>query len=58
MNVGDTGIVTSVLRPSGKARFNELLYDVVSEGDFIDSGTEIEIKKISGTKIVVSRKTV
>jgi len=58
VNVGDTGIVTSVLRPSGKARFNELLYDVVSEGDFIDSGTEIEIKKISGTKIVVSRKTV
>lgn len=57
VNIGDTGIAASVLRPCGKARFNELLYDVVSEGDFIDSGTEIVIKKISGTKIVVSRKT-
>lgn len=56
VNVGDIGVISSGLRPSGKARINGSFHDVISEGEFIDSGTEIEVKKIVGTKIIVTRK--
>ncbi|MDO5577153.1 MAG: NfeD family protein [Fibrobacter sp.] len=56
VNVGDIGVISSGLRPSGKARINDSFHDVISEGEFIDSGTEIIVKKIVGTKIIVTRK--
>lgn len=54
--VGQTGIVSSALRPSGKARFNEEILDVVAEGEFIEKDQEIIISEINGNRIVVSRK--
>ena len=47
------GTVFSTLRPSGKAHINGKLVDVVSEGDFIDPGTQIEVVEVAGNRVVV-----
>lgn len=52
---GLQGKALSPLRPSGKAAFNggTLILDVLSEAGMVQSGEKIEIKKISGSKIIV-----
>ncbi|MCA9191422.1 MAG: hypothetical protein KDB03_06665 [Planctomycetales bacterium] len=52
-NIGSHGVSESVLRPSGKARFNGHLVDVLSEGDYIDPGTPIEVIRRESNKTVV-----
>jgi membrane-bound serine protease (ClpP class) len=47
------GIAESDLRPAGIARFGELRQSVVTEGEFIASGTSIQITEIRGSRIVV-----
>ncbi len=54
--VGDQGMSESVLRPSGKVIFNKQLVDVVTEGDYLDPGTPVEVIRREGNRIVV-RKT-
>jgi len=53
IKVGDVGQVISKLRPVGRARFGDATVDVVAEGDFLDTGTMVEIIKIRGNKVVV-----
>ncbi len=53
VGVGDRGLAASMLRPVGKATFGESFVDVVSEGSFIEHGTEIEIVRVAGNRIVV-----
>jgi membrane-bound serine protease (ClpP class) len=55
VRVGARGEVVSKLRPAGKARFGELLVDVVAVGEFLDAGTRIEIVAIHGNRVVVQR---
>ncbi len=55
--VGDVGICESGLRPAGKARFGSMLVDVVSEGDFLEDGTEVEVVERYGNRVVVRRTT-
>lgn len=55
IRVGDTGVVAKPLRPSGKAQFNETMYDVITEGEFIENGTPVVITLIEGMRIVVTR---
>ena len=43
------GTALSVLRPSGKAKFAEQIVDVVTEGEFISSGTPISIVQADPT---------
>lgn len=50
---GDRGTTASMLRPVGKASFDEHFIDVVSEGSFIEHGTEIEVVRVAGNRIVV-----
>ena len=50
---GDRGVAESTLRPSGKASFGEKFLDVVSDGGYIDHGTEIEVIRVAGNRIVV-----
>lgn len=47
------GIAVSDLKPIGKAEFNNKAYEVTSHGHLIESGTEVEIIRISGHKIIV-----
>lgn len=53
VQIGETGITTSPLRPGGKIEIGDLLLDVVSEGDFIDSGQTVRVIAKQGARVVV-----
>jgi len=56
IKVGDTGMSSSRLAPSGKGLINNILVEVHSLGNFIDEKEEIEVVKIEGIKIIVKLK--
>ncbi|MFH1288260.1 MAG: NfeD family protein [bacterium] len=51
--LGKTGKTASILRPSGRAVFDDKILDVLSEGEFIDKDTTVKVVKIDGSKVVV-----
>lgn len=53
--VGLQGVTLSICRPSGKAKIGTERYDVVSEGDFLEKGETIIVRKVDGNKIVVRK---
>lgn len=54
--IGDIGIAMTLLRPSGKVKIKDEVFDVVTEGEFIKKGTPVKILEINGNRIIVSRK--
>lgn len=50
----DRGLAISALRPSGRAGFGERVVDVVTEGDFIASGTPVRVVRVEGASVVVA----
>lgn len=58
LQIGRTGTALTLLRPSGKAKIDGEVYDVLTQGEFLTKGSDIRVLKIEGTKIVVQeRKT-
>ena len=55
-NVGDLGIAMTFLRPSGKIKIENEIFDVITDGEFIEKGTSVKISEIKGNRIIVSRK--
>jgi membrane-bound serine protease (ClpP class) len=55
VGVGDEGEALKPLRPSGKAKIGAVSVDVISDGEFIESGTRIRVIEISGNRIVVEK---
>ena len=53
--IGETGRTTTVLRPSGKARFGELLVDVTGDSFFIEPDSLVEVVDVQGSKVIVKR---
>jgi membrane-bound serine protease (ClpP class) len=53
--LGQVGTATSMLRPSGMAKFGDRYVDVVTEGDFIAPGTPLQVVEVEGTRIVVKK---
>ncbi|MBU5675670.1 nodulation protein NfeD [Alkaliphilus sp. MSJ-5] len=53
--IGQTGIVTTPLRPSGTISIDEELLDVISEGQFIEKEELVKISRIEGSRIVVQK---
>jgi membrane-bound serine protease (ClpP class) len=51
--LSEVGTAFSTLRPSGKAHINGKLVDVVSDGGFIDPGTQVEVVEVAGNRVVV-----
>lgn len=51
--LGREGRTTTVLRPTGIAEFDGVRLNVVSEGEFIPSGTSVRIVRIEGSRILV-----
>lgn len=51
--VGRQGMTQTQLRPAGVAVIDGQRYDVVSEGSFIERGTQVEVIFAEGTRIVV-----
>ncbi|MCL2365991.1 MAG: hypothetical protein FWC75_02965 [Oscillospiraceae bacterium] len=54
--MGKTGTVSTSCRPSGSADFDGVKLDVVSNGEFIEKGTLVEVIEIEGNRIVVKAK--
>ena len=50
---GMQGTATTVLRPSGKARFADHVVDVITEGEFIPPKTPITVIQTDGMRVVV-----
>lgn len=53
--IGETGRTTTMLRPTGKARFGELLLDVIADGYFIEPDVLVEVLDVQGTRVTVKR---
>lgn len=55
--IGETGRTTSPLRPTGKARFGNLLIDVTADNFFIESDSLIEVVDVQGNRVIVKKWT-
>jgi membrane-bound serine protease (ClpP class) len=51
--VGETGRTTSPLRPTGKARFGNLLIDVTADGFYVETDSLVEVVDVQGTRVIV-----
>ena len=58
VDIGSVGITASALRPSGKAIFGDSYMDVVSDGAYVDHGTQVEVIRIAGNRIIVRVRAV
>ncbi|MBN1597378.1 MAG: NfeD family protein [Bacteroidales bacterium] len=54
--VGDTGETISRLNPIGKAMFNGKMFEVRSDGNYIDQHKEIVVTRVDKNKIYVETK--
>ena len=55
--LGKKGRTISALRPGGRVDIDGRPVDVVSVGDFIDAGIEVQVERIEGMRIVVGPAT-
>ena len=53
--VGDIGVTTTLLRPSGKIKIKDDIFDGITQGEFMEKGTPVKILQIQGNRIIVSR---
>ena len=51
--LGLTGKVITTLRPTGTAEFDGVRLNVMSDGEFIEAGTEVQITRVEGVKVIV-----
>ncbi|RMF37412.1 MAG: hypothetical protein D6753_17595 [Planctomycetota bacterium] len=51
--VGALGIAYCDLRPSGKARFGDQIIDVLTEGDFVEEGSQVKVIRHEGNRVIV-----
>jgi membrane-bound serine protease (ClpP class) len=51
--IGEVGVAVSPLRPGGKAQFGAKIQDVITQGDFIQRGTQVKILEFSGHEAIV-----
>jgi membrane-bound serine protease (ClpP class) len=53
--IGKIGVTDSALRPSGKAVFDEKVYTVEADGEYVDLGRGIVVTRVRGNRIIVKR---
>lgn len=51
--LGKEGVATTVLRPTGMAEFDDVKLNVVSDGEYIQPGTKVQIARVEGSRILV-----
>jgi membrane-bound ClpP family serine protease len=51
--MGQSGVATTPLRPSGKARFGDQVVQVISDGSMIATGMPIRVCEVHATKVIV-----
>ncbi|MDB2318525.1 NfeD family protein [bacterium] len=55
VSVGDWGESESLLRPAGRAKFDNRSIDVVSDGAFVEAGVSVRVIEIQGSIIRVTQ---
>jgi membrane-bound ClpP family serine protease len=53
--IGQKGMTVTPFRPVGTIEVNGKHYSAISDGEWIESGMEIEVKKVDGTRIVIEK---
>ncbi len=53
--IGATGIVESILRPSGRIRIDDEVYDAYTRGEYLNKGEKIEVIAAEGTSLKVKK---
>ena len=53
--IGATGIVESILRPSGRVKIDSEIYDAYTRGEYLDKGEKIEVISAEGTSLKVKK---
>ncbi|MGI5848617.1 MAG: NfeD family protein [Christensenellales bacterium] len=53
--IGKKGVSLTPLRPAGIAEIDGEKADVVTDGEYIQSGSKIEVSKVSGRRIIVKK---
>jgi membrane-bound ClpP family serine protease len=51
--IGHEGVTTTALRPAGIAEFDEVRLNVISEGEYIESGRRVRIISTDGSQVTV-----
>jgi membrane-bound ClpP family serine protease len=51
--LGKQGVAITDLRPTGTGNFEDIEFDVISEGKYILRGTKLVIYKVQGSKLIV-----
>lgn len=51
--IGKSGVASTMLRPSGKAKIEGLSVDVTSDNVFLPEGTPVKVVRVEGIRIVV-----
>jgi len=54
-DVGATGVAVSALRPAGRAEFAGRVFDVVSDGEFVEPGGRVRVLRSGLDALVVER---
>ncbi len=54
--VGVSGSAITDLRPAGTAMLNGVRTDVVTDGDYVNKDSEVVVKRVEGSKVVVVKK--
>jgi len=58
VSAGETGVALSILRPSGRGEISGGVFDVMTNGEFLESGTKIQVLAVNGQNIIVGRQVV
>ncbi len=51
--LGKRGVAVTDLHPMGTGDFEDIRFDVVSEGKFIEKGEKLEIIRVQGSRLIV-----
>jgi membrane-bound serine protease (ClpP class) len=50
---GLEGVAVSPCRPGGKVKIGDERFDVISDGEYIEKGARVSVRKVEGSRIVV-----
>ena len=53
VQIGQTGTTVSPLNPGGRVQVEEMMVDVVTEGDYVESGQPVRVIAKQGARVVV-----
>jgi len=54
--VNAAGVVYTTCKPAGMAIIENIKYNVISSGEYIDKNEEIKVVKVEGNKIIIRKK--